>query len=264
MSVKRCRQLENNPVIIPDTQDLGRVGDALCALPYLLSQRPDALGAGLNRWVYAGLHSYALPPLLPTPAERNHVTLNKVFHYCQESGRDLHMAQGWFALNGLPVPELPLDIPFITIKDKSEHGYVVVSPFSASDFQNNKLWPLDRWATLIQELPLPVVVLGTGADIGWGHFTSLPNVKCMIGNNLPGVLNILRHALCVVTIDNGISHLCHFGGVTNHALLKPACLAPGFVANPRSPYSLRASPLEVPVSAMLDLTHKCLGHYDWL
>jgi hypothetical protein len=50
----------------------------------------------------------------------------------------------------------------------------------------------------------------------------------------------------VITIDTGISHLCHFGGVARHVLIYPACLADGFVKNPRGK-TIRGVPKDIKV-----------------
>jgi hypothetical protein len=67
----------------------------------------------------------------------------------------------------------------------------------------------------------------------------------------------MRCAALVISIDNGISHLAHFGGVSQHLLLAPACLPASFVANPRG-RMIRGVPIDITVQKVLEAAEEML------
>jgi hypothetical protein len=248
-----------------DARHLGRIGDALCALPYIahLSEKHGGvyLHNGFNPWVFDGLDISALRiRVMGTPVEQCSaidLDIHRVFHHCnaEPAGKHLHFAQGWFAAAGESVPHLPMSLPFVTGHAAKKVGrYAVLSPSSASDRGGNKFWPLDRWAGVCEQLFQDdlldtVYVVGAHGDRGWDAFSG-HLFQHVAGDSLPDVRGLMRDATITMTVDNGISHLCHFGGVARHFLLQPQCLTSAFVRNPLG-RSIRGIPIDVTVDHVL-------------
>jgi ADP-heptose:LPS heptosyltransferase len=219
------------------------IGDSLSFVPFLL-----ALAEKHGEVCVTGIFSEAVKPLIDrmpitfriqdqhTPGLKTDVTA--ALGYCHSQRRDLHMAQSYFALNHMPIPEVPMRLDMVvddTAFLRSQPlPYAVISPFSRSDAGHNKLWYEDRWAQVItrlrQSYGREVFVLGDDKD----NFYAYINAGAVPIRNraLPEVLSVIRHADVLITIDNGISHLAHFGGVDRHVLLYPMCLSKAWVDNP--------------------------------
>jgi hypothetical protein len=251
-----------------DGQDLNRMGDALAALPWMwrLARRHDGL-----RVVDDQLFS-PLRPLLPDemgiyfgPGRPDgpptlKVDIHDNFHFCGVRG-NVHMCQGYFISAGERPPLLPVTLPLLDDGPADLCRSVVVSPYSRSDHRHNKAWFDDRWNELIAAVLLhpdvdEVVILSDGID----DTTPLlaPNTRVMESRPLREVLSALRGCRLVISVDNGISHLAHFGGVSRHLLLAPACLPAAFVANPRG-RSVRGEPVAVRATTMIDVAREMLG-----
>lgn len=97
-----------------------------------------------------------------------------------------------------------------------------------------------------------------GGDDDWSQFVDAGAIP-LLDLALPEVLYILRRARIFLSIDNGISHLAHFGGVQRHVLLYPAILAPNLVANPRAK-SLIGHPQSIGVETVLSACADVLGY----
>ena len=149
--------------------------------------------------------------------------------------RKEHMTQVYFAGLGLVVPPEPV-LPIISYRKYiPEVKYdFLISPYSHSDIQGNKLWPLDRWQVVIDYLATKGSVGILGATTGvYGSVTCTYNQATPVFDQpLAEVANLIRLAKLVISIDNGISHLTSAVG-SNHILLYPACLAPTWASNPR-------------------------------
>ncbi len=78
----------------------------------------------------------------------------------------------------------------------------------------------------------PVYVVGDQGD----QWEAIIGTRIVPLTDLPltQVLSTLRSAKVFLSIDNGMSHLAHFGGVHKHVLLYPAITAPNAVVNPRA------------------------------
>lgn len=183
--------------------------------------------------------------------------LDQVFNHCNIADRTLHMSQGWFVLNGHEAPELPITLPF----SGAPYGYhrnklIICSPFSRSDNNNNKLWPHERWVDLLRRITRDgrrVLVIGSGVE-DWEPYYEFDCAKDM---TLCGILELLRECDLFLSIDNGISHLAHFGGVAQHLLLMPECLSPSFICNPRG-YNVRGNPIDIGVDSVESLAKEML------
>ena len=226
-----------------------KIGDSLCTLPALL-----ALAGLLGREVAVrGAFCPAVAPLLrhlplrfePAPAGNPllefRLDIQRVYQDANQA--DEHMAAGFCRHLGLPLPALPEALP-LAAEDIGLPAGIVLSPFSGSANGWYKVWPTDRWLALADRLAqchpdLPLYVIG-GADDDMSPYAAAGPMP-LPGLALPEVLGLLRAAAAVISIDNGISHLAHFGAVARHVLLYPALLAPALVANPRARI-LRAAP----------------------
>ena len=155
--------------------------------------------------------------------EYNNQLASKIFAY---SG--LHMAQAWYWILGMPIPQFIRKVDFLESKPAFLCD-VIISPFSHSDLLmsergefGGKTWPFEKWNKAIDALTgagFSVGVcgmFGPGADPAfWGDrritvFDSLP---------LNDLCGCARGARCVATIDNGIGHIAHLLGVPHVHLI---------------------------------------------
>ena len=165
-----------------------------------------------------------------------------VFHEKIEGGEDfnnqaafkifshsgLHMAQAWYWILNMPIPQSIRKVDLLESKPAFLCD-VIISPFSHSDLLlsergefGGKTWPFEKWNKAIDALTgagFSVGVcgmFGSGTDPAfWGDrriavFDSLP---------LNDLCGCLRGARCVVTIDNGIGHIAHLLGVSHVHLI---------------------------------------------
>jgi hypothetical protein len=162
-----------------------------------------------------------------------------------------HMGQMYFAHAGEPVPDLPLTYPMRAVNPGLLPG-IVLSPFSRTNSpDNNKLWPHDHWVQVLNQFVLtPAYVVGTSAD-DFSAYEGLPQVWCLRDRPLPEILYLLRHASVALTLDNGIGHLCHFGGVYRHVMIYADCLPPLLAENPLGIHIRGRRPIDItPVQVM--------------
>jgi hypothetical protein len=148
----------------------------------------------------------------------------------------LHMAQCYFHDLDWPVPDLPIDLPFKTEPCGLPPG-LVVSPFSGSDLgTNTKLWPHDRWVQVVQALrKLGLVhhayVIGRSSTDSIAPY-AVAGIQPVFDRPLTQVLDLMRRAPLVLTIDTGTGHLAHFGGVSRHVMVYADCLPAKFAEAP--------------------------------
>lgn len=261
-----------------DCSDLNLIGDGLCATPYLLHLADRYNGLSITNGYCSDIRplidfrslNIHFDQTAPESTPVKKMDLSAVFHWCNinPKGIGLHMCQGYFSIsdecfsiNDEPIPTLPITLPFHITPVSFTNRTIVISPFSRTDHQNNKAWLDERWIEvgnrlLAQNLAAKIVVVGTYND-PWGAFET-SGFELMVGQPLMNVLEAMRNARLVMSVDNGISHLCHFGGIGHHLLLAPQCLAPKFVYNPRG-RNVRGEPLKISVDQIYSLAQEMLS-----
>jgi hypothetical protein len=243
----------------------GLIGDSLAAVPYILERckQHDTqayVGADFNREVISLLHGQH-HPLFFEDAPEGLVTykldLSGMWHHCEKHGWPWHMAQGYFAYEGLSVPTLPM-----SFRMKAQGLYLrpslIISPFSRSNnpVDNNKLWPHERWVMMARQLQAKgvvdtVYVVGGSVDDNVSYYSNA-GFEVLFAQPLWLVLGFLQSAKLVMTVDNGIGHLCHFGNVKNHVLQYPDCLPPKFAESPYAEHVRGRMPIDISVEQMVD------------
>jgi hypothetical protein len=182
---------------------------------------------------------------------------------CIQSGFTLHMAQCYFRLAGRPVPTLPIYLPLKSEPCGLPPG-IVLSPFSVSELGNNKFWPHDRWVHVVQTLRRlgladRVYVLGAGdGDAASTHHYAVAGIEPIFNRRLPQVLDLMRNAPLVMTLDNGIGHIAHFGSIQQHVMIYPGCLAPKFAEAPRATIVRGPRPADVSADQVLEAARQVL------
>jgi hypothetical protein len=240
------------------------VGDTLCTLPFLrylheLHGADIIVGPHFNQWVYASLNAPWLQQGVSCATEYWLDADNAMRVGAREG---CHMAAAYFGQHGLRVTDLPFDLRDMFLNPDAEvHGdFIAIAPFSRTDIGGNKAWPINRWvqfARLCEDVwGLPVYAFGTTKDFEQASGFAFHTAP-VCDKPLWEVLAYFRQARAVVTIDTGLSHLCHFGCIAHHALLYPKCLSPEFVTNPRGK-NIWSYPAEVSVEDMLNLTKEVM------
>ncbi|HET9019992.1 MAG TPA: hypothetical protein VFN46_10410 [Acetobacteraceae bacterium] len=234
-----------------------KIGDSLCAVPAILRLAQLSGRAVTLR----GAFCPAVMPLLrdhpirldrgPTGGSPDGYRLDIQAVYDRAGRMNEHMATGFCRSLGLPAPALPVD-PGLAADDIGLPPGVVISPFSGSANGWYKVWPVSRWLDLTQRIAArypaaPIYVVGAATDDVTPFLTG--GLMPLIDFTLPEVLALIRAARVFVSIDNGLSHLAHFGRVSRHVLLYPALLAPALVANPRA-HTIRATPQAITVDSV--------------
>jgi hypothetical protein len=246
------------------------LGDSLAQVPFLQTL---AVERGEHIRVTGTYHEHVIPLLenLPLVFDRGgspdgaefSLHAQNALDTCIQSGFTLHMAQCYFRLFGRTVPVLPIHLPLKSEPCGLPPG-IVVSPFSVSDSGNNKLWPHDRWVRVVQTLRRlgladRVYILGAGAgDCASAAHYAVAGIETVFNRSLPKILDLLRSAPLVMTLDNGLGHLAHFGGVQRHVMIYPGCLAPKFAEAPRANIVRGHMPANVSVDQVLEAARQVL------
>jgi ADP-heptose:LPS heptosyltransferase len=233
--------------------NLGLIGDCIAAMPFLheLSKTKHVIaGPNLNRWVLDGIDfPIAFDSELEIKDSRYVLEASRSWAYCAQHGSKHHMAQGHFLLNGLEAPSLPYSVP-LELEECNLDSGIIIAPFSVSDHNGNKFWPVRNWIELAKNFPDPVYVVGSSKDdFNWTLGT---NVWPIAGRSMAFVSSLLKKSKMLVSIDTGISHLAHMLGIKNHALLYSPAVPPNFVANPWGTF-VYDFPSNVKVETMLQL-----------
>jgi ADP-heptose:LPS heptosyltransferase len=246
----------------------GHVGDSLAKVPYIawLSRQYDTyavITGAFNPHVAELLGRYMFLFEDHDTSELCDATYTLDVTEMDRRFRDRgHMSQSYF----LDAREFPPDLP-ITLKLQTAPcplpAGLVISPYSWSDSGSyEKTWPHTRWIELIgrlREHHLADVVYIVGAI---ARDDPEPYVKAGIvpvfDFPLTVVLNLLRHATAVLSVDNGISHLAHYGGVAKHVLLYPGYLPDCWVANPRGRMIHRGHLEQIQVSDVFEQARQVL------
>ncbi len=174
--------------------------------------------------------------------------------------KQCHMTQAYYiGLSLVPPlhPPLPdLGIHWDEYPESREYDFIV-SPFSNTDINGNKKWPMGRWRRALEFLRKRgrTLVIGTPSDAAdWVALGEVRGVDRLSGAPLPDVMRHIANCRMVISIDNGISHVtAAIGGP--HFLLYPAVLPICWVSNPNAnahhlhvdPRSLRAEDFLTPL-----------------
>lgn len=234
-----------------------KIGDTLCVLP-LIMQLAGISGGDVHVTGAFAAPVKALTSRLPIrfgkPAgETIDIQVEVARAYAQGQSLNLHMAASFCRLGCVPVPALPFALDLVTTPAGLPPG-IVLSPFSGSKNPWYKAWPLACWLELtwhfvgVQDRPVYVLGASEESIAPFADAGAIP----LSGLGLPAVLQIMRDAALFVSIDNGLSHLAHFGSVQRHLLLYPALLPPGLVVNPRARV-LRGRPEDISVQQVIGL-----------
>jgi len=153
-----------------------------------------------------------------------------------------HMIQSHWAVAGYDIPPLQaVQLDYNTGDDIPTYDFVI-SPYSRSDHNNNKLWPYDRWQSVINMLKdknQSVCVTGSDEDL-----KVFNGVDYFMGHSIRDVAGLLSKARkAVLSVDNGISHLTHFVG-SPHFLIYPQCLPAKWVDNPNA-IKIHREPMQI-------------------
>lgn len=174
------------------------------------------------------------------------VRVLSAFQAMHQHGSVHHIIQSYYAQVDLAIPVLQRTRISFEEQESPSYDYII-SPYSVSDWQGNKEWPMERWQDVINTLGGAIAVLGASGDPR--PFT---NVTYEYGHNLTYVCNLLKNVKHrVATIDNGISHLTYAVGAP-HTLLYPQCLSATWVNNPEARI-IQGVPSDISVAQMLAL-----------
>ena len=257
-------------MIWANARNLNLIGDALCSVPYIVYLANKRGGVSVvegfckdvRKLIPFSAYNVYFDQFTPEGTEVKLLDLSKVFHHCNISpiGAGLHMCQGYFAIDNEQIPELPITLPFPITSVSFTSRHIVISPFSRTDYQHNKSWLDERWVELGKRLlannmASKIVVVGSFND-DWSVFENC-GFTLFPGRPLIEVLELIRDSRLFLSVDNGVSHLAHFGGIQHHLLLQPQCLTEAFITNPRGRH-IRGNPLDVTVDKMYDLAKEML------
>ena len=252
-------------MIYLDASNLNQIGDALAATPYILYLAEKHDGAKIVNGHCAWIRPI-LPPgiefdaVLPEGATAVFLDLHAVFRHCNITTKGLHFCQGWFDYYNAPVPELPVDLSLFSHYHIPERDYIVVSPFSYSDNDGNKLWPHERWIELLCKLPpsYSIIVIGSSSyKDDWSLYQNR-GYELFKDRQAVDILALLRTCRLFLSTDAGPSHLAHFGGISRHLLLAPACLPETFVCNPRGRH-IYGWPRDITVDRVAEIAKEMLN-----
>jgi hypothetical protein len=244
---------------------LGRIGDALAALPYMRHvqtslNKPAIIGPDFNAWVWDGLNlgpDFSRAPSAPPCAKIIEVDPQRAWHCCFAHGWRSHMAEGHFEQAHL-TPHQPFIIPFKPASRIEPDVNYVIAPFSITDHNFNKKWPMEYWVRLLATLEGHIYVLGDATD-DIAPFTAIGCIP-ILGQPLIDVATLLRWCKCLITIDTGIGHLGVMLNLANHVMIYPGTVPPCFAETPfginvRGPTTHNILPVDV-LKAVQDCERK--------
>ena len=243
------------------------IGDALSQVPWMKflcdEYNAQAVVTGNFNGPVARLLSQSYPFMFAETAIGKfdatfEVNVAALFGY---SGK-CHMSQCFFHGANKPLPELPIQLDLRTQPCGLPSG-VVISPFSRSDQNQNKLWPHERWISVVQSLRAGGLIDRVYIVGSYIHDDPAPYIEAgmelVFDRQLAEVLDLMRRAPLVLTIDNGMSHLAHYGGISTHVLLYPGCLPACWVNNPRAVTVCEGNPINVQPYHILQAARIVLG-----
>jgi ADP-heptose:LPS heptosyltransferase len=189
------------------------------------------------------------------------ITLNvqDALRVCHQT--KLHMAQCYFKIHNMPVPEMPFDLALKTEPCDLPPG-ILVSPFSVSGNPSNKIWPHERWVQVVQEIQRlglgdRAYVLGAGSDLPAAYVGA--GIEPVFDRPLTQVLDLMRKSPLLLTIDTGTGHLAHLGGVRRHVMVYPNCLPGKFAESSLAVHVRGPRPAEITVEQVVAAAREVLG-----
>lgn len=268
--VARSRKLPDETSVRVNIEHQGppRIGDTLTVLPWILR-----LSELLHTRIYIrGLFSDLVKPLLmgnrlrfdrppaPGPVLEFTADIERAFHTAGRIG--LHMAQAYFLLSDIPMPPTPMTLPLYSEYSGVAPGFVI-HPFTASDGGHTKEWWPERWVQVMSYLrdlgpESPIYIVG-GNDDDVSPYMTLRNTHAFVGRPLPQVLDLLRSATVFVSLDSGLSHLAHFGGVHRHILICGDVVPPTVAVNCRG-RMIRGVPASITSDDVISMIKDILPH----
>ena len=239
-----------------DASTGGLIGDALCHVPYMdflcRKHNSKALVFGLNPLVAAMLapsYRFEFGPLRSDqPIIR--LSINDAFGYVNQC----HMAQAFFKQHNAPLPPMPMTLDLMAELCGLPPG-LVVAPYSRSNSpDNNKFWPHERWLEVISALRKErlvdrVYVVGASGPDNPAPYLAA-GVEPVFDRPLAQVLHLMRQAPLFMSVEGGLSHLAHYGGVRRHVMLYPGCLPQTWARNPYAVLVTAKMPINVQVCDM--------------
>lgn len=240
----------------------GLIGDSLAQVPFL---RAAGVAMGDEVMVSGPFNKHVIPLLegLPIRFEPDAAAAGARHVIGAQACRDAcawrcwrwHMAQGYFLMNDMLPPELPIHLPLAVQDCGLPAPDLVLSPFSVSDLGGNKLWPHARWLSVIESLSGlgmlgKVYVLGSSSDDLSPY--DQEGIETVVDRPLPQVLDLMRKSRLVMTLDNGMGHLAHFGGIKHHLMIYPDCLPPKFAESPLAVHVRGAAPVAIDPATVFD------------
>lgn len=237
------------------------IGGSLCMLPFLKhwADRDGFVeyGPSISSWVSQALPSnYVLNPSLAS-SDADYVIDGKGWGYVVMNGKGtMHLANGIARQAGLH-EELPLTFPF---EKKRIYGTcdIVIAPFGSKE-ATSRVWQIEKWEALIDNLPskYKVTVIGTDEDdYSWcQHYCEI-----VVDASLSYIAGLLDQCRLFVSIDSGPANLATLLGIKNHVLLYPHNCQ--ITANPYAT-KVRVSDewpniMHIPVQPVIDACLKCL------
>lgn len=242
------------------------LGDGLAQVPFMLALARER---GERVRLCGRFNPSLLPLLADLPIDFDggwaggaEFNLNVQDSYRNGLRTKLHMAQAYFDHHGMEVPPLPMEIKLRAEPCDLQAG-IVLAPFSGSDLgTNTKLWPHDRWVEVVQGLRRlgladHVYVLGRSSTDTTAPY-AVAGITPVFDRPLTQVLDLMRKAPLVMTIDTGIGHLAHFGGISRHVMVYPDCLPPKFAEAPRAIHVRGPRPAHIGVDDVLRAARQVL------
>lgn len=238
------------------------IGDAISAVPYMLHRQQLSgevalVGPSFNEWVWDGLAvegrleraSHA-----PPGAEIIEVHPKLAWNHCNANGWPWRMAEGHFYQAG-HVPAKPFEVPFRP-SSPTVKSHIVIAPFSVTDENGNKIWPLEYWLEFIRAIGLGTAENGDHIIVvGSDHDNMMPfydaGASSWAGLSLPRVASLLRNTDCLVSIDTGIAHLGVMLNMRNHVVIYPRTVPNNFAETPFGVNVYGATPRHISVDSVL-------------
>jgi hypothetical protein len=248
------------------------IGDSLAAVPFMkhlcdMHSTSAYITDGFCLAVRPLVRDY--PFLYTEPsgdiAARYEMPTSEAWHEDLAKGWPWHLSQMFFGYNRLAIPPLPSCFPMHSEPCGLKPG-VVLTPFSRSNLpDNNKLWPHERWLRVCSKMHEwgceDFYVVGSSQD-DFSAYAGNGLIRIVKDEPLPRVLDLLRTSKLVLGLDNGISHLAHFGGVHRHVMIYADCLPPRLAENPLGVHVRGPKPADIMVEQVVAAIDESLKRWS--